>query len=201
MRSVQHALPCTCHTGLPACTSPGRPLASCPTPPPNRSPVHPSAPLPATPQVLKDVGMDASQADELMTAASGAPSSAGTTPRGEGQAGGSSGGGGAAGQAGDGSGASSRTISYEDFRRLLLSTPPSIITRVRRRFDAARGGKREVGRRVSRVCVCACSAAATHVGWTVSIAALAAAALSCPSRLPSSNQFPTHRPRLSFCRL
>lgn len=84
--------------------------------------------------MLKDVGMDASQADELMTAASGAPSSAGTTPRGEGQAGGSSGGGGAAGGggAGNSSGASSRTISYEDFRRLLLSTPPSIITRVRK---------------------------------------------------------------------
>ncbi len=117
-------------------------------------PFHPAAlllHLSLTPQVLKDVGMDASQADELMAAASGAPSSAGTTPRGDGGTGASGGGtagssaagSGAAdgGSAADSSAASSRTISFEDFRRLLLSTPPSIITKVNRE-----GAWRELGR-------------------------------------------------------
>lgn len=63
-------------------------------------------------QVLKEVGMDAAQADELWGAASG-----GSSPGGSDRA---------------SSPPSSRSLSYEDFRRVLLNQPPGIVTKVGR---------------------------------------------------------------------
>lgn len=70
-------------------------------------------------QVLTDVGMDAVQADELLAAAAGGGGAGSTTsaPSEEGSP--TTGGG------------SSRSVSYDDFRRMLLSQPPSILTKVR----------------------------------------------------------------------
>ncbi|KAL4443603.1 hypothetical protein ABPG75_011340 [Micractinium tetrahymenae] len=61
-------------------------------------------------QVLKEVGMDASVADELMAAASGPLSE--TSP------------------------ASSRSISYDDFRRMLVTQPVGIITKALSRANS-----------------------------------------------------------------
>ena len=75
------------------------------------------------PQVLRDVGMDESDAEQLMAAASvsRAPSAAAGS-----EAAAAARGGGTA----PGSGATSRCISYEDFRRMLLNQPAAVITQV-----------------------------------------------------------------------
>ncbi|PSC72461.1 calcium-dependent kinase 1 [Micractinium conductrix] len=72
-------------------------------------------------QVLRDVGMDESDAEQLMAAASvsRAPSAAAGS-----EAAAAARGGGTA----PGSGATSRCISYEDFRRMLLNQPAAVIT-------------------------------------------------------------------------
>lgn len=57
-------------------------------------------------QVLEEVGMDASAAEELMAAASGPDT--GAEPR------------------------ASRSISFEHFHRMLTAQPPSIITQARK---------------------------------------------------------------------
>ena len=60
-------------------------------------------------QVLQDVGMDAGLADEVMCAASADGSASAT----------------------DASPPSTRSVSYEDFRRLVLAQPPGVVTKVR----------------------------------------------------------------------
>jgi hypothetical protein len=75
-----------------------------------------SFPLPL--QVLTEVGMDAGQADELLAAAAGGDG-AGSTASAPSEEGSPTTG-----------GASSRSVSYEDFRRMLLSQPPSMVTKV-----------------------------------------------------------------------
>lgn len=89
-------------------------------------------------QVLKDVGLDETiQADDLMAAAGGtstAPGSAAGSEQGSVSA--------------DGRGSpslvSSRSISYEDFRRVLLNQPPSIITRALGQPNSPGSGMLEV---------------------------------------------------------